>query len=92
MVPLEPEQTPDLKGAPILLSSGRFDPIVPVSNTERLAALLQGAGADVTLRWENGGHGLANGELADAKAWLSQVLEKTNQRTLVAKDQPEVYP
>lgn len=77
MVPLEPEQAADLSGVPIFLASGRFDPIVPVSNAERLAALFRAAGADVTLRWQNSGHRLENEEIVDAQKWASQVLEKT---------------
>jgi phospholipase/carboxylesterase/glyoxalase family protein len=79
MLPLEPETSPELKGVAVFMASGRFDSLVPVANTERLAALLQEAGADVTLRWQNGGHGLGNEELADAKQWLSQILSTQRQ-------------
>jgi predicted esterase len=76
MVPLEPEQSPDLAGVPVFIAAGRFDPIVPPANTERLAALLQGAGADVTLRWQSSSHGLESEEIADAQEWLPQVIER----------------
>jgi phospholipase/carboxylesterase/glyoxalase family protein len=79
MVPLEPETLPDLKGVAVFMASGRFDPIVPIGNSERLAALLQEAGADVTLRWQNSGHGLESEEIADAKQWLSQVCRTQEQ-------------
>jgi predicted esterase len=72
MVPLEPGAAPDLKGTPIFMASGRFDPIVPQENVERLATLLREFGADVTLRWQNTGHGLENEEIAAAQHWLSQ--------------------
>jgi predicted esterase len=71
MVPLEPEKIPDLAGVPIFMAAGRFDPLVPPTNTERLAALFQAAGADVTLRWHNGGHALDREEIASAQAWFS---------------------
>jgi predicted esterase len=77
MVPLEPEQAPQLFKVPVFIASGRFDPIVPIDNIQRLATLLQEAGADVTLRWQNSGHGLENPEIVDAKQWLSQVLNTT---------------
>src|ERR1700704_1175910 len=49
MVPLVPPVLPSLAHARILLSSGKQDPIVPVENAERLAAMLRQAGAEVTL-------------------------------------------
>jgi len=73
MVPLEPERTLDLAKVPVFIAGGRSDPIVPSSNTERLAVLLQEAGADVTLRWQAAGHNLENEEIADARQWLSQI-------------------
>jgi predicted esterase len=36
---------------PIFLTGGRAAPLVPAAATERLASLLQEAGADVTRRW-----------------------------------------
>ncbi len=74
MVPLEPEQLPDLKGKRILMQSGRQDPIVPLRNSERLAELLKQAGAEVTLYLQNAGHGLTNPELASAQAWIKHLL------------------
>ncbi|WAH44656.1 alpha/beta hydrolase [Alicyclobacillus fastidiosus] len=74
MVPLEPEEIPDLKNIPVLMQSGRNDPIVPASNSERLAELLKEAGAEVTLNWQNTGHGLANPELVAAEAWIRQLV------------------
>jgi phospholipase/carboxylesterase len=70
MVPLVPLVLPNLAHARILLSSGKQDPIVPVGNAERLATMLQAAGADVTLRFESTGHALAFGDLEAAKGWL----------------------
>jgi predicted esterase len=45
MVPLVPEAPPDLRGVRVLIGSGRNDPLVPVSEVERLAAMLQEGGA-----------------------------------------------
>lgn len=74
MVPLEPEPTPDLAGTPVYLAAGRSDPIVPAENTERLAGLLKEAGADVTLDWQPGGHGIGRPEVEAARRWLEGVL------------------
>jgi phospholipase/carboxylesterase len=70
MVPLEPDQRPALTGTPVLLSEGRFDPLVPQSNAERLAELLRAGGANVTLNWWDAGHELARGEVERATEWL----------------------
>ena len=70
MVPLEPEERPDLAGVPVFLAAGRRDPIVPADNVERLAALLRAAGADVTLAWQPVGHQLTSSEIEEAGAWL----------------------
>jgi phospholipase/carboxylesterase len=74
MVPLEPEPTPDLSGTPVYLAAGRSDPIVPAENTERLAGLLKEAGADVTLDWQPGGHGIGRPEVEASRLWLEGVL------------------
>lgn len=70
MVPLEPEQTPDLSGTHVLIRAGRFDPIVPPEGGEQLARLLQDAGADVTFQWHDGNHGLAMNDMRSAQEWL----------------------
>ena len=72
MVPLVPPTPPNLRHARVLISSGARDPIVPVENAERLAAMLRGAGANVTLRFEAAGHALAPGDIAAAKEWLRE--------------------
>lgn len=73
MLPLEPDTAPNLQDVPVLLASGRNDPLVPHASVERLAALLQQAGADVTLRWQEAGHGLAQEEIAAAQQWLERL-------------------
>ena len=71
MVPLVPPVLPNLAHARVLLSSGKQDPIVPVENAERLAAMLREAGAHVTLRFEPAGHALGLGDIKAAKEWLT---------------------
>lgn len=60
-----------LDGKKIYLTGGRADPVVPASETERLAVLLRGCGAAVTLAWQPGGHSLTNIELQEARTWLA---------------------
>ena len=76
MVPFEPEESPDLSGMPVSLAAGRRDQMIPPQNAERLAEILTEAGADLDLRWRDTGHALTYEEVAEAKDWLSGVLQK----------------
>jgi phospholipase/carboxylesterase len=76
MVPFEPDLTPDLSGMPVFLAAGRLDRMIPPDNTQRLADILDEAGADVDLRWRDTGHPLTYEEVGEAKEWLSEVLPK----------------
>lgn len=69
MVPFEPAPLPDLRGMPILISAGKRDPIVPRPLTERLASILNDAGAEVSTLWQETGHALSPGELEQVAAW-----------------------
>ncbi|MBR0681877.1 alpha/beta hydrolase [Roseomonas eburnea] len=71
MVPLRAPPRPDLAGRRVLLLSGAMDPIVPAENGQRLAALLQGAGADVDHRTLPTGHGLSQADLTLVRGWLA---------------------
>jgi phospholipase/carboxylesterase len=70
MVPLEPAVLPVLDGVPVLLAEGRADPIVPIANAERLAAMLTAAGAAVTLHWETAGHALTMADAQQVLGWM----------------------
>jgi predicted esterase len=72
MVPFEPDALPDLTGTPVFIGAGRADSIAPPAQTERLAELLRRAGADVTVHWEPGGHGVTDRELDAARRWMIQ--------------------
>lgn len=71
MVPLVPNELPDLQGTPVLLAAGSNDFVIPPENARRLAALLEQAGAEVTLQCENAGHNLTPETLELTKRWLS---------------------
>jgi phospholipase/carboxylesterase len=73
MVPLVPDTLPDLSSVRVWIGAGDQDPIVPASETKRLAELLRRAGADVTIRFAKAGHGLTNDDLEGARDWLSEI-------------------
>ncbi|HEV3244118.1 MAG TPA: alpha/beta hydrolase [Chthoniobacterales bacterium] len=70
MVPLVPETLPDLSSVRVLIGAGSVDPIVPASETKQLAELLRSAGADVTIRFFQGGHKLTQADIQAAQEWL----------------------
>ncbi len=70
MVPLEPKTPPKLDGTPVLVVSGKSDPIVPLANAKRLAAMLSEAGAEVTVSFEEASHSLTDKSVQIAKNWL----------------------
>ena len=72
MVSLSTPPPADLTGRRVFISDGTRDPIIPVENSERLAAFLKAAGAEVTLEMQDAGHGLVQEDIAAAKRWLAQ--------------------
>jgi phospholipase/carboxylesterase len=73
MVPLEPDPLPSITGTRVLISNGRMDPIVSEQETQRLARLLQRAGADVEVHWQPAGHQLMPSDFTVAKTWLQSI-------------------
>ena len=69
MVPLRGVELPGQQGVPVFIGAGTNDPICPRSEAEELTALLEGAGADVHLHWENHGHSLTHTEIRAAAEW-----------------------
>jgi phospholipase/carboxylesterase len=70
MVPLIPDTLPDLSSDRVWIGAGDQDPIVPASETKRLGEFLRRAGADVTIRFAQAGHGLTNEDVEAARDWL----------------------
>ena len=71
MVPLEPDPLPNLAGTDVWIGAGKNDPIAPPEEAERLTELLRHAGADVTLYWTEGSHGVDASEIGAASEWLT---------------------
>ena len=70
MLPLTPDAPPVLDGTRVFMAAGEHDPYTPRDKVEALSTLLRSAGAEVTLRWRDGGHELGLEELAAARDWL----------------------
>jgi len=70
MVPLVPDNLPDLSDKRIFMSSGLRDPIATRQEAERLSGLLKQAGAVVDLQWQDSGHELIQDDIQAAKEWL----------------------
>ena len=73
MVPLIPDTLPDLSSVRVWIGAGDQDPIIPASEAQRLVELLRRAGADVTIRFFNAGHGLTNDDVVTARDWLEKL-------------------
>jgi phospholipase/carboxylesterase len=71
MVPIVPASLPNLTRIPVFLAAGERDSFVPPNNVNQLAAMLQEAGADLTLHWSHGGHQLDSQEIEAARHWLT---------------------
>jgi phospholipase/carboxylesterase len=71
MLVFEPKEKVDLSRNALLISAGKVDPIVPPESVEKLVALLGERGAEVSLKWQLGGHNLVPSEIKEAADWLA---------------------
>lgn len=71
MVPFRETPAADLAGTPVLILSGRADPIVPGVQADRLARDLAAAGAEVDHAVLPAGHGLTEADVARARDWIA---------------------
>jgi phospholipase/carboxylesterase len=72
VLPLEPRRLPDLSGKRVLIGAGREDTYSPIERVEALRDRLERAGAEVDVRWTEGGHALEAEEVDAAAEWLLQ--------------------
>jgi len=72
MVPLAPPHPLGPLEAPVLILAGRHDAMIPADSTQRLADLLGRDGGDVTLAWQDGGHGIGPEDFELAGTWLEK--------------------
>lgn len=71
---VQPEKLPSLEGAPVLISAGQHDQLIPPENAEALAGLLSQAGARVDLAIQNAGHDLTPADFSLAKQWFRNLV------------------
>lgn len=69
MVPRRGVSLPSLAGKQVFIAAGKNDPMCRPEESQELEQLLQGAGASVTLHWENRGHQLTREEVDAAALW-----------------------
>ncbi|MBN3553591.1 alpha/beta hydrolase [Fictibacillus nanhaiensis] len=74
MVPRRGIELPKLDGLPVFIGAGNNDPICPPQETEELEQLLNKAGANVHLKWDNMGHQLSRAEVEEAAEWFNKNL------------------
>ena len=80
MVPLVPNKLPELSSVHVWIGAGDQDSIIPPSEAQGLVELLRRAGADVTIRFFNAGHGLTNDDLEAARHWLGALNKSTREK------------
>ncbi|MGE6229000.1 alpha/beta hydrolase [Paenibacillus chitinolyticus] len=71
MVPRRGIELPDSAGLPVFIGAGKNDPLCTPEETEELKSLLEAAGAEVDLHWENYGHQLTGSEVNAAARWFA---------------------
>ncbi len=73
MVPRKGIELPDLTGTPVFIAAGTNDPICSPMESAELQKLLDDAGANVELHWENRGHQLTQEEVQAAAIWYRKL-------------------
>lgn len=68
----QPAVAGSLAGKRVLLCNGSTDPLVPLDDPPRLAALLRAGGAEVKVQSVPASHALTSQDLAAAKEWLER--------------------
>jgi len=72
MIPIIPNNLPDLSEKKIVILSGQYDPIVSKKQAEDLFSLLKKTDAKVSIKWQASGHEITQDDVQIAKKWLSE--------------------
>jgi predicted esterase len=71
MLPLLPGDGPNLENVPVYIAAGTQDTMIPQESTRRLVQILEEAGASLTTRWAQAGHGFGREEIELVREWVS---------------------
>jgi len=72
MLPFQPTTPLDLHGTSALLLAGRYDNLIPATSVQALSNVLENAGANVQLDWQDTDHRLITDDLKVAQTWIAQ--------------------
>jgi phospholipase/carboxylesterase len=70
-----PEDPQAVKGLPVLVTHGRWDPVVPIAQGRALRELLSGLPLELTYKEYDMAHEINQECLEDLKGWLRDRLE-----------------
>ena len=73
MLPLQTEPEHSLGGMPVMIISGRMDPILPLDNAKRLAGALRLNGAVIDHRVLETGHGMTQNDVDLARGFVAGI-------------------
>ncbi len=71
LIPWVPSDADEVQATDVLVTAGRRDPFAPADKTEALIAWFGRNGARIDAFWHEGGHEIAQGELAAVAGFLS---------------------
>ena len=72
MIPIIPNNLPNLSEKKIVILSGQYDPIVSKKQAKDLFSLLKKTETKVTIQWQESGHEITQEDVQIAKKWLSE--------------------
>jgi phospholipase/carboxylesterase len=72
MIPIIPNNLPNLSEKKIVILSGQYDHIVSKKQAEDLFSLLKKTDTKVTIQWQESGHEITQDDVQIAKKWLSE--------------------
>ncbi|MFS0892418.1 alpha/beta hydrolase [Peribacillus frigoritolerans] len=75
MVPIKGMDLPVLSGKSVFITAGTNDPLISPLEPVELQSLLEKAGANVELHWENRGHQLTVEEVEAAVKWYENIVK-----------------
>jgi phospholipase/carboxylesterase len=75
MVPIKGMNLPDLSGKSVFITAGTNDPLISTLESVELQSLLEKAGANVEIYWENRGHQLTVEEVEAVVKWYKKIVK-----------------